>query len=164
MLPDKHIERRIVIGLIVSDYYIKEMAGVWEPEYLQSGSAQRLASWCLEYYQKYDKAPGKDIEGIYFQKLKANQLDNETAAEIEEDILPELSDEYDREQFNTAYLMDQTRQYFKERKLTIFAEQVKANIFGTIINLSHSGNGLYEGSANQILITQLYCEIIKDTL
>jgi len=123
MKPDKHIERRIVIGLIVSDTYIKEISRFWDPRVLQAPMAQRLASWCLEYFEKYEKAPGKDIEGIYLQKLKAG-LPKDIAEDIEEDILPDLSDEYDRSHFNVQYLMDQTKSYFRERNLSLFADQI----------------------------------------
>src|SRR6056297_1197110 len=123
MKPDKHIERRIVIGLIVSDTYIKEISRFWDPRVLQAPMAQRLASWCLEYFEKYEKAPGKDIEGIYLQKLKAG-LPKDIAEDIEEDILPDLSDEYDRSHFNVQYLMDQTKAYFRERNLNLFADQI----------------------------------------
>lgn len=123
MKPDKHIERRIVIGLIVSDTYIKEVSRIWDPRILQSQMAQTLASWAMEYFEKYEKAPGKDIEGIYLQKLKAG-LNKDVAEDIEEDILPDLSDEYDRTHFNVQYLMDQTKAYFRERNLSLFADQI----------------------------------------
>jgi hypothetical protein len=123
MKPDKHIERRIVIGLIVSDTYIREVSRMWDIRILQSNMAQTLAGWCMEYFERYEKAPGKDIEGIYLQKLKAG-LNKEVAEDIEEDILPDLSDEYDRTHFNVQYLMDQTKQYFRERNLSLFADQI----------------------------------------
>ncbi len=123
MKPDKHIERRIVIGLIVSDTYIKEVSRIWDARILQSQMAQTLAGWCIEYFEKYEKAPGKDIEGIYLQKLKAG-LNKDVAEDIEEDILPDLSDEYDRTHFNVQYLMDQTKAYFRERNLSLFADQI----------------------------------------
>ena len=123
MKPDKHIERRIVIGLIVSDAYIKEVSRIWDARILQSQMAQTLAGWCMEYFEKYEKAPGKDIEGIYLQKLKAG-LNRDVAEDIEEDILPDLSDEYDRTHFNVQYLMDQTKAYFRGRNLSLFADQI----------------------------------------
>jgi len=127
MKPDKHIERRIIIGMIVSDLYLRDISTIWDPRILQAPMAQRIASWCLEYFEKYEKAPGKDIEGIYIQKLKAG-LPKDIAEDIEEDILPDLSDEYDRTHFNVHYLLDQTRQYFRERNLSLFADQINGMV------------------------------------
>ena len=88
------IERRIVIGLITSTEYLNQIRSSWDDRYLQSKVASRIAGWCIEYYDKYNKAPNQDIEGIYFQKLKAKPpLPEDIAEEIEQDILPGLSDE-----------------------------------------------------------------------
>jgi len=119
------IERRITIGLIVSTEFIQQIHPIWDAQLLESQMAKLLTSWCMEYYEKYDKAPGKDIEGIYFQKLKAG-LSKDLAEEIEEDILPDLNDEYEREKFNVSYLLDQTREYLTERHLITVSEEVKA--------------------------------------
>jgi hypothetical protein len=120
------IERRIVIGLITSTDYLHTIRPLWSDRYLVSNVASRLASWCIEYYDKYQKAPNKDIEGIYFAKLKGHPpIPQDVAEEIEEDILPGLSDQYEREKFNVTYLLDQTRDYFKERSLTLFSEDIQ---------------------------------------
>jgi len=87
--------------------------------------ARRLSLWCTEYYEKYSKAPGKDIEGIYFQKLK-DGLPKDIAEEIEQDILPDLSEEYSNEQFNLDYLLDQTRAYLKEQNLLQHSKIIQA--------------------------------------
>lgn len=122
-----NLERRIIIGLIVSSEYITQINRVWNPQYLQSSAAKRIATWCMEYFDKYQKAPFSDIEGIYFEKLRQGNLPKELAEEIEEDILPGLDEEYEREnQFNYQYLLDQTRQYFRERHLILYSEQIKA--------------------------------------
>ena len=121
------LERRIIIGLIVSTDYIKQISRIWDAQYLQSSTAKRLATWCMEYYEKYERAPHGDIEGIYIEKLREGNLPKDTAEEIEEDILPNLSEEYEREeQFNTEYLLDQTKAYFRERHLYLHSEEIKA--------------------------------------
>ncbi len=120
-----NIERRIVIGLITSTEFVQQIRSTWDSQLLESNMAQRLATWCIEYYDKYDKAPGRDIEGIYLQKLKEG-LPKDIGEEIEEDILPSLSEEYTEEKFNLDYLLDQTRGYFKERYLTQFSEDIQS--------------------------------------
>ena len=56
MKPDKHIERRIVIGLIVSDTYIKEVSRIWDARILQSQMAQTLAGWCMNMTERTSTA------------------------------------------------------------------------------------------------------------
>jgi hypothetical protein len=119
------IERKIVIGLITSTDYIKQIRGSYDQQFLESATAKRLASWCLEYFDKYDKAPGKDIENIYYAKLNEGKLAKELFNEIEEEILPSLSKEYERTSFNVGYLTDQTNKYFQERRLQIYSENIQ---------------------------------------
>lgn len=110
--------------MIVSTDYIRQIHHVWDIRLLSSNMAKRLATWCMEYYEKYNKAPVRDIEGIYFEKIKT--LPKDIAEEIEQDILPSLSDEFIEETFNLNYLLDQTFKYFKERQLTLHTEEVQA--------------------------------------
>jgi hypothetical protein len=94
---------------------------------LESSVAKRLAMWSMEYYDKYKKAPNKEIETIFFQKLK-NNLNKELASEIEEDILPSLSKEYERDDINVEYLYDEAITYFNERNLSLFSDEIKSLI------------------------------------
>jgi RecA-family ATPase len=79
-----------------------------------------------EYYDTYSKAPGKDIEGIFFTKIKSDNISKDIAEEIEEEILPGLSEEYTREDFNVDYLWDETQKYFNDRHLTIHTETIES--------------------------------------
>lgn len=123
------IERKIVIGLITSTPFIREVAKIWKPELLTSATARRLAGWCFEYFDKYEKAPYRDIEGIFMQKLKEGMPDA-IADEIENDILPDLSDEFEEDSAGAdrlpAYLLDQCRVYFRERNLDLFTTRITA--------------------------------------
>lgn len=124
-MDDEFIERRIITGLIVSTEYIREISKVWESRFLESTTARLLSSWCLEYFQQYQRAPGKDIEGIYTARM--NTLSKEQVEDIA-DILDGLSREYEREQFNFQYLLDQTYEYFKKQNLRLFVENIKAGL------------------------------------
>jgi len=122
------IERQIIIGLITSTEYIQQIRSIWDIQLIESPTAKRLAGWVWNYFEKYNKAPNKDIEGIYFVNLKNGKIPKDIAEEIEEDILPSLSDEYTSTDFNLIYLLDETRQYFKERRLLIHIATVDALI------------------------------------
>ena len=122
---DDFIERRIVTGLIVDDTYIKEISKVWDSRFLESTTACMLCHWCLDYFNKYQQAPKKDIEGIFTARMK--NLDKDHVEDIG-NILSGLSHEYEREQFNSQYLLDQTYKYFQEQNLRQFADNVKGEI------------------------------------
>ena len=124
------IERKIIIGCIVSADYLRQIRNIWDPQLLEATIAKRLTTWCWEYFDRYDKAPGKDIEGIFYSKLKGSKLPKDLAEEIEEDILPGLSKEYEGETFNLDYLLEETQKYFKERRLQVLSE----NISGLLSN------------------------------
>ena len=122
---DGSIERRIVIGLIVSTEYIRKVSKVWNPDYILSEAALRISEWCFEYFQKYNEAPGYEIEAIVDSKAK--EVDKDTLEEIDQDILPSLEDEYTREgKFNVVYLIDQTVSYFRYRNIKLHTEDLEA--------------------------------------
>jgi len=120
------IERKVIIGLITSTDYCTQIKSIWNTALLESATAKRMAGWCWEYFDKYQKAPGGDIEGIFFSKIKAANFPKTMAEEIEQDILPSLSKEHTGEPFDLTYLLDETKKYFNERHLTLFKEQVSA--------------------------------------
>ncbi len=76
------IERRIIIGLVTSTNYIRQIENIWDTQLLESSTARMLAGWVWEYYGKYHKAPNREIENIYYQKLKEG-LNKEIGEEIE---------------------------------------------------------------------------------
>lgn len=123
-MAKKGIERRIVIGLIVSTDFTKQIRDVYSARLLESSMAKRLASWCIEYFDKYEKSPAKEIANIYFEKLKKG-LPKEVAEEIEQDILPDLNEEFLEEGINVAYLVDQARDFFTEKHLKLHQTQIE---------------------------------------
>jgi len=121
------IERKIIIGAIVSTEYLRLIRDIWNIKYFESSVAKHLGRWIWEYFEKYDKAPGKLIEGIFYDRLKSDtNLPKDIAEEIEEDILPSLSEEYTEESFNLDYLITQTKEYFNERHLEIHVATITA--------------------------------------
>ena len=121
------IERKIITGLIVSTDYLKAIQNIWDVSLLESSTAKRLSLWCWEYFDKFNEAPKKHIEGIYFSKSKESNLSKELAQDIE-DILESLSDEYDDTQFNLDYLTDETRKYFSERRLKMHIAIIESQL------------------------------------
>ena len=42
---DKHIERRIIIGMIVSTDYLSRIRKLWNPQFFTSEAARILSTW-----------------------------------------------------------------------------------------------------------------------
>jgi coproporphyrinogen III oxidase len=120
------IEREIIIGLITSTEYCSNIKGLWNDLYIESATGKRLSAWCWEYFDEYHKAPKRNIEKIYFAKLKEGKLNKDLFTEIEEDILPGLSKEYENSDFNLQRLVKKTNEYFSQRHLKIYAETLQA--------------------------------------
>jgi hypothetical protein len=121
---DDFIENRILLGLLVSDDYIRKISEIYHEDLLGSVTARILAGWCLDYYGKYNKAPKSDIQAIYTAHLRSG-LDG-AEAEIIETLLSEMNEEYDRDKFNVDYLLDETVEYFNCRKIQLLADQLNS--------------------------------------
>lgn len=125
MSEESFIERRICVGLIVSTEYVQRISSVLDVSLLETQAAKTLATWVLDYYGKYNRAPNKDIQGIYEEKRQfLAKDDSESIAHV----LESLSEEYEREQFNVDYLLDQTREYVQLRHLAEHAEQIQSRL------------------------------------
>jgi len=129
------IERKIIIGLITSTDYLKKIRPIWDSMLIESSTARMLAGWAISHFDKYGKAANKEMETIFFQKAKEG-LDKDIAEEIEEDILPDLSDEFVNEDFDLDYLVSETYGYLKSRQLLQLSEQIN--------NLLDKGKGNFE--------------------
>jgi len=110
--PDTKIERKIVTGMIISDDFITGIRSMWANDCLLAKDLKTIAGWCIEYYDQYEKAPGRHIEDIFREK-KNTDIAPEVADGIE-DLLLDLSDEFSRGQtFNAAYALDNAEKHFR---------------------------------------------------
>lgn len=122
------IERKIIIGLITSTEYIKAIRKLIKIEYLESPAAHFLAGMCLDYFDKYNKAPKKEVETLFYSAVKKRIIQKELAEEIEEDILPDLSTEFVDEGLDIEFLKKETVAYFSERRVTILCNSLEVLI------------------------------------
>lgn len=118
------IERKIIIACITQTEYLRQIESEWSYDYIESTTARTIATWCWEYFAKYRKAPNRDIELIYIKKIKKG-FDKSLAEEIEE-ILADLSTEYENEEASITYIVEETLAYFKERQVILHSETLNA--------------------------------------
>lgn len=121
-MAEVNIERLIIIGLISSTDFVKAIREIYSVELIEAIPAKRIADWCMEYFDKYNKAPGSDIEGIYLEKIKT--LPKDVIADIS-DILSDLSEEFNEIPSDTQHLIDLSKKRFTERHLTLFQEKIQ---------------------------------------
>lgn len=116
------IEHKIILGLITSDDFLREIAPIWDPQLIEEPACKRLAIWAMEYYDQYNKAPGQDIWSIFYSKRST--LQDDLAEDISDEILPGLADVNEDEPINLTYLLDQTHKHFTKRNLKVFTEEI----------------------------------------
>ena len=114
-------EKRIVTGLITSVEFTKQILPIFQLDYFVNSYLQKIADWCVVFYEEHEKAPFKHIKDIY-----ESQLPNlkESEAELIEDLLGILSEQYDPESINVGYLSTCAVDYFRKRELEIVVNNV----------------------------------------
>lgn len=128
------IEQRIIIGMITNNEYMKEITKIDNPvQYLESSTARIIGNWCVEYFKKYNKIIGRDMDGMFFERMTAGKLNKDLAEELEEEILPQLSDKSVNEPMS-KFLLDQTVSYFQHRQATIFNENLEVALANRDMN------------------------------
>jgi len=120
------IERKIIITGIVSKEFLQQVSAIWNNQYFESNVAKKLGQWIIEYFQEFNEAPGREIENIFYEKTRDSKFSKELAEEIEQDILPSLSQEYEDSEINISHLVKLTKKYFNERKLLIHSQSIQA--------------------------------------
>lgn len=119
------LERKVCLAAITSTEFLQQIYTIWDPSFLESPSASRLVGWCVDYFDSYHQSPGKDIEGIYIQKLKEG-MDQDQAKWIEF-TLSSLSEEQERSTEDTTldFLLDQVFAYFESKQLENFLQDIR---------------------------------------
>jgi len=121
---DASAERLIITGMVVSDKVLKELRPLHNSLLYKTNYARMVAGWCCDYYDKYEKAPGQQIEAIYNREAETT-LDPDTAEMIGA-FLGSISDSYaNRNGFNADYCIDTGEKHFKSQSLLNLAAGIK---------------------------------------
>lgn len=126
---DAKPEIDLLTGLIVSDNFVQEIFPILNISYLQISYVRVVAQWCIEYFQKYSRAPYEDIQKIFENNKRVQKLDEDTI-EIIEDFLISLNKKFSAlENFNERFLLDETKKYLQKRKLEILRDDLSGYLF-----------------------------------
>lgn len=121
-------ERQILIGMVVDSVVLGAIASKWERDIFQSRWSNLVGEWCVDFYRRYDRAPGKAVESL-FEAWAARAKDNETV-ELVERFLGQLSSQYQAlsEESNSEYLIDVASKHFRQVKIGKLKTQLEADL------------------------------------
>jgi archaellum biogenesis ATPase FlaH len=123
---DSGLERQFITALITSKPFLASADPVIDLDLIQSPHFRQIAEWCIEYFRKYDDAPGRGIESIYYAWAE-NQEPTDTTVDAIHDLLGYLSDQYDAAStINVPHLVDELGTYLSMRSLARVEENLQS--------------------------------------
>jgi len=149
---DREIEKKIVTGLIVSTQFCRDVVPMLRLEYFEVDYARTVAGWIKIYYSKYKKAPGAHIQDLFTYRRRNMNVD---MADLISAFLSGLSEQYvldseKEEEFNSAYLVDQTQQYFTKQALLLMADSVKGLVAEGKVKEAETELAKYKGVYREV--------------
>jgi hypothetical protein len=111
-------ERLVLTGMIVNQSVLTRIASKWDKDGLFSSPWSNIVGkWCVDYAKRYNKAPGKQIEGIF--QTWAENHGNEEEVQLVEKYLGQLSGEYAKlkKECNPDYVIDLAGELFNKVRL-----------------------------------------------
>lgn len=118
-------ERRLLIGMITDPVFLSRVSSKWEGDMFRSDWSNQIAKWCIEFYSRYEKAPGKQIEGLY--EAWAGKTKNADVVKAVSNFLGSLSAQYENEDSNPDYLTDVAGEYFNRVRISKLVEQLQGD-------------------------------------
>jgi len=101
-------ERKIITGIITSTDFLNY--------------SRTVITWCLDYFEEYEKAPGIHIQDLFEKKYK--KLDPDLA-DLLAQFLDRLSNEFDKqEESNPDYLIDESVKHLNQQYLKNISEDI----------------------------------------
>lgn len=125
---DGSVERRIVTAMIVDPVVVGRLSEKWGKGLFRNKWSNLVGGWCVKYFDKYNKAPGSQIESL-FESWAASGKDD-TTADLVGKFLKGLSDEYESlaEQSNSDFMIDLAAKHFNEVQLAKVKDELEADI------------------------------------
>lgn len=120
-------ERAVLIAMIVDSAVLGAITSRWTDGMMSSRWGNLIAGWCISYYKRYKKPPGRDIQTIFDSWANEAKRDTDTVQAIEK-LLTSLSGQYKatRESTNSAYIIDLASSYFTRVGMKDLAATIEA--------------------------------------
>jgi replicative DNA helicase len=121
-------ERRIVISMITDTPTLAGLSDQWRGDNFAARWSNLVGGWCVKYYLKYGKAPGKDIQGLFTHWAEKGRDDD--TVEVVDSFLSSLSGQYEQEseEANSPYLIDLAVNHFNQVSAERLSESIKGDL------------------------------------
>lgn len=125
---ENETEKDILTGAIVSSGFLDQTNKVLQNLHLiREPTIRRALSWCIEYYEQFQSAPGSMINDIFISRK--NELDEDSADTLYQ-LLHHVNERYvqNPETFAAAYYASKAKKYIAEQSLLDLAEGIKGHV------------------------------------
>ncbi len=121
-------ERFILIGMIVDKHVLGRVFSKWKGQMFRSPWSNKVGRWCINYYKRFKKSPGRNIQIIY--NNWASEAKNKEQVEVIGDFLHSLSRQYQRlrKESNSDYVIDMAGRLFNKIRLERLSESIDSDI------------------------------------
>ena len=123
---DSNVERRIAAGLIESSAFLASARSSLSLDDIEQPHFKKVVSWCFNYYDRHKKAPGKNMETMFYRWAESGRGKAVDVDAVQE-FLSSLS--LDVEDSNIGYMLDTLQGYVTERRLKRLVATVEDNVF-----------------------------------
>lgn len=123
-------ERAILTAMVTDAAVLARVASQWAPEGLfASKHANLVGGWAVSYYNRYGKAPGKEIE-LQFERWQNKGKRDADTVKLAEQLLTHLSREYSRKRRlpSSEYIIDLAGQYFNDIRKRRLIDDLQASL------------------------------------
>ena len=118
-------ERDLLVGLITSEKFCREICPVLNPRLLEIEYARIVAGWVKDFYSNFKKAPGKDIMKLY--RAKCEEIIDEDLQDNVLTFVEKVCKDYENlKTFNDEFALQQAVTYLKARSLKNLNEDIDA--------------------------------------
>lgn len=126
---DSTQEKQILTAMVVDRLVLAKLSGRWQTEGMfKNDYANMIANWCIDYFEKYQKAPMGNIEKLF--ELWAQKHKDKNTVSLIEKFLFTLSNDYKKlkKSSNSDYIIDLCGKYFNQIKLEKLNESIQEDI------------------------------------
>ena len=128
-------EKDILVGLIVSDEFCKEISLIIDIKDLQVDYSRVIVSWIKPYFEEFGKAPKTDILKLYRSHI--SEISNESLQNNILTFIEKLDEKYNSKR-NDAYAIQEAIKYLKSRNLQNLSQDIEAYITSGDIDKAES--------------------------
>ena len=118
-------ERDLIMGLVTSDKFCKEVAPILNPRHLEIDYTRIISGWVKDYFEKFGVAPKKDILKLY--RSHVEEITDESLQDNVLSFIEKVSRDFDGQKtFNDGFAIQQAVHYLKARSLLNFSEDISS--------------------------------------